>query len=118
MDLTRRDLLQAAVAAPLSAAASRPNILFIMTDQQRFDCLGANGNANIRTPSLDRLAAASVNFQNAFVQAPVCVPSRASYFTGRYPHSHKNRVNYTPCDGREVFLQRMLQDAGYRTGTV
>lgn len=118
MDLTRRDLLQAAVAAPLSTAASRPNILFIMTDQQRFDCLGANGNANIRTPNLDRLAAASVNFQNAFVQAPVCVPSRVSYFTGRYPHSHKNRVNYTPCDGREVFLQRMLRDAGYRTGSV
>jgi arylsulfatase A-like enzyme len=118
MDLTRRNLLQSAAAAPLSGAGNRPNVLFVMTDQQRFDCLGANGNSNIRTPNLDRLAAQSVNFQNAFVQAPVCVPSRVSYFTGRYPHSHKNRVNYTPCDGREVFLQQMLSRAGYRTGSV
>lgn len=118
MDLTRRNLLQSTVAAPLSGVGNRPNVLFVMTDQQRFDCLGANGNANIRTPNLDRFAAQSVNFQNAFVQAPVCVPSRVSYFTGRYPHSHKNRVNYTPCDGREVFLQKTLRDAGYRTGSV
>lgn len=118
MELTRRSLFASAAAAPLAGAGNRPNILFVMTDQQRFDCLGANGNAQIRTPNLDRLAAQSVNFQNAFVQAPVCVPSRVSYFTGRYPHSHKNRVNYTPCDGREVFLQKMLGDAGYRTGTV
>ena len=90
----------------------------MMADQFRYDCLGANGNKIVRTPNLDRLAAQSANFGNAFVQAPVCVPSRVSYFTGRYPHSHKNRVNYTPCDPREVFLQRMMKDAGYQTGTV
>jgi len=118
MDLTRRSLLESALGAPLAATAARPNILFVMTDQQRFDCLGANGNPRIRTPNLDRLAAQSVNFENAFVQAPVCVPSRVSYFTGRYPHSHKNRVNYTPCDSREVFLQKMFGDAGYQTGAV
>ncbi len=89
-----------------------------MTDQQRFDCLGANGNPLIRTPNLDRLAARSANFANAFVQAPVCVPSRISFFTGRYPHSHKNRVNYTPCDRREVMMQKLFQDAGYLTGSV
>lgn len=89
-----------------------------MADQFRYDCLGANGNKLVKTPNLDRLATQSANFSNAFVQAPVCVPSRVSYFTGRYPHSHKNRVNYTPCDPREVFLQRMLKDAGYETGTV
>jgi arylsulfatase A-like enzyme len=48
----------------------------------------------------------------------VCVPSRISYFTGRYPHSHKNRVNYTPADRREVLLQRRFQEAGYQTGSV
>lgn len=89
-----------------------------MADQFRYDCLGANGNKIVKTPNLDRLAAQSVNFSNAFVQAPVCVPSRVSYFTGRYPHSHKNRVNYTPCDPREVFLQKMMEDAGYQTGEV
>lgn len=46
----------------------------------------------------------------------MCVPSRVSFFTGRYAHSHKNRVNYTPCDSREVFWQRLMKDAGYQTG--
>src|SRR6185312_9632293 len=104
--LTRRTFLQSSGLAAAAATAPRPNILFLMADQFRFDCLGANGNRLIRTPNLDRLAAQSVNFQQAFVQSPVCVPSRVSYFTGRYAHSHKNRVNYTPCDPREVFLQK------------
>jgi arylsulfatase A-like enzyme len=116
MHATRRQFL--ASGAALTQSGRRPNILFLMTDQHRFDCLGANGNVLIRTPNLDRLAARSANFQNAFVQAPVCVPSRVSFFTGRYPHSHRNRVNYTPADPREVFLQRVLQDAGYQTGSV
>ena len=115
---TRRAFLQTTPAALMPAAPPRPNILLILADQLRFDCMGANGNRLIRTPHLDRLAAASTNFTAAFVQAPVCVPSRVSLLTGRYPHSHKNRVNYTPCDPREVFLQRMLRDAGYRTGSV
>ncbi|MEO7145186.1 MAG: sulfatase-like hydrolase/transferase [Bryobacteraceae bacterium] len=119
--MTRRTFfeagLQSGVAAS-AAAASRPNILFLMADQFRYDCLGANGNRLIHTPNLDRLAARSANFSQAFVQSPVCVPSRVSYFTGRYAHSHKNRVNYTPCDPREVFLQRMLHDAGYQTASV
>ncbi len=117
---TRRDFLTSTAAASAAQVAgpTRPNILFLMADQFRFDCLGANGNRLIHTPNLDRLAAESANFSNAFVQAPVCVPSRVSYFTGRYPHSHKNRVNYTPCDPREVFLQKMLKNAGYQTGTV
>ena len=89
-----------------------------MADQFRYDCMGANGNAQIRTPGLDALSSQSANFHNFFVQAPVCVPSRVSYFTGRYPHSHKNRVNYTPCDPREVFLQRTLHENGYKTGAV
>lgn len=96
----------------------RPNILVIMTDQHRWDCIGANGNPLIRTPNLDRLAESSANFTHFFVQAPVCVPSRASFFTGRYPHSHKNRVNYTPLDRDEVLMQSRLRDAGYTTASV
>lgn len=97
------------------ASQRRPNILWIMCDQLRYDCLGANGNAIIKTPNLDRLAKESANFSQAFVQAPVCVPSRASFFTGRYPHSHRNRVNYTPLAASEVLLPARLQSAGYRT---
>ncbi len=106
------------VAAEKTASNSRPNILFIMTDQQRWDCLGANGNSIIQTPNLDRLAKQGANFTHCFVQAPVCVPSRASFFTGRYPHSHKNRVNYTPLDRREVLMQARLRKAGYATASV
>ncbi len=118
MKLTRRGFLGTTAAVAGSAPAARPNVLFLMTDQHRYDCLGAHGNRLVRTPSLDRLASQSADFSSAYVQAPVCVPSRVSMFTGRYPHSHRNRVNYTPCDSREVFLQRMFRDAGYQTGSV
>jgi D-sedoheptulose 7-phosphate isomerase len=115
---TRRSFLQTSAAAFAAPALPRPNVLWIMSDQFRADCLGATGNRLVRTPNLDRLAARSANFLNAFVQAPVCVPSRISFFTGRYPHCHKNRVNYTPCDPREVMISRLFQQAGYQTGSV
>jgi arylsulfatase len=116
--MNRRELLTAAAAGLVPAKQNPPNVLFIMADQLRHDCLGANGNRIVRTPHIDRLAGQSANLTNTFVQAPVCVPSRISFFTGRYPHSHKNRVNYTPCDPRETLLQRRLQQAGYQTGSV
>ncbi len=98
--------------------SQRPNILFLMTDQHRWDGIGANGNALIKTPNFDRLAADGANFTHAFVVAPVCVPSRISFFTGRYPHSHRNRVNYTPLDRSEILLQARLRDAGYSTAAI
>lgn len=100
------------------AEQARPNIIFIMTDQHRWDCVGANGNSIIKTPNLDRLAARGANFTHAFVSSPVCVPSRISFFTGRYSHSHRNRVNYTPLDRSEVLMQARLKEAGYRTAAV
>ncbi|MCA9429852.1 MAG: sulfatase-like hydrolase/transferase, partial [Candidatus Omnitrophica bacterium] len=96
-------------------ARGKPNILFIMTDQQRYDCLGANGNRIIQTPNLDRLTSQSANFSHCYVQAPVCVPSRACFFTGRYAHSHRNRVNYTKLPSDETLMQHRLREAGYST---
>ena len=117
--ITRRTFVGAGTAAAAQVPArSAPNVLFIMLDQWRFDCLGANGNNILRTPNLDALAARSANFTQACVQAPVCVPSRISFLTGRYPHSHKNRVNYTPYQQPEPMMQRLLGDGGYRTGSV
>ncbi|MEP6670028.1 MAG: sulfatase-like hydrolase/transferase [Chthoniobacter sp.] len=107
-----------AAADEKPSLARRPNILFIMTDQQRWDCVGANGNTIIKTPNLDRLAEQGANFSHAFVASPVCVPSRISFFTGRYAHSHRNRVNYTPLDHSEVLLQARLKEAGYRTASI
>jgi len=97
----------------------RPNILFIMTDQQRFDALGANGNDVIRTPNLDGLAASAVNVRDYFTQCPVCVPSRCTLFTGRYPHSHRVRENHTRLEAdRDIHLFRALKQAGYSLGYV
>ncbi|MCF7854758.1 MAG: sulfatase-like hydrolase/transferase [Candidatus Pacebacteria bacterium] len=116
-------LAATAASIPAVNAAQTPddrklNVLFIMTDQQRYDCLGANGNPIIQTPNLDRLAAQSANFSNFFVQSPVCVPSRASFFTGRYAHAHRNRVNYTPLNESEVLMPARLQSSGYRTALI
>lgn len=122
--MNRRKFLQAGTVlmAPNlgqpSPEGEKPNVLIIFSDQFRLDCLGANGNRIIKTPNLDRLASGAANFTNAYVQAAVCVPSRISYLTVRYPHSHKNRVNYTPCDPREVMIQRILSANGYKTGSV
>jgi len=66
----------------------KPNVLLIMTDQQRWDCVGANGNLVIRTPHLDALARDGVTFTNSFTNAAACVPSRACLMTGQYVHVH------------------------------
>jgi len=97
---------------------NHPNILFIMADQMRFDCIGCNGNTIIKTPSLDSLAEKSAIFSSFFIQAPVCVPSRQTFFTGRYPRSHKNRVNYTEMNDDVTLIQKRLQNNGYKTGFV
>lgn len=98
-------------------ATKRPNLLFLMTDQQRFDALGVNGNPVLQTPILDHLASEGANLANYYTNCPVCVPSRATLFTGRYPHSHQARENYSLMEaGREIHLFRVLKHAGYRIG--
>lgn len=66
----------------------KPNILLITTDQQRTDSMGIYGSALARTPRIDWLCQRAVVFDNAFVQNPVCIPSRACIQTGRYTHQH------------------------------
>ena len=66
------------------ADMNKPNILFIMSDQMRHDALACNGNAHIKTPGFDRMAARGVNFINSFTPNPICVPARASITTGMY----------------------------------
>ena len=80
----RLGLLPSRRASILRAAMSRkPNLLFLMTDQQRFDTLQATGNDRMHTPNLDGLAETGALFGRCFSQAPVCVPSRCSLFSGR-----------------------------------
>lgn len=66
---------------------ARPNIIFIITDQQRFDTIAALGYPHMDTPNLDRLVREGVSFSNCHITAPSCAPSRASLFTGQYPHT-------------------------------
>ena len=71
----------------------QPNILLIVTDQQRPDTLGFRGRTPCQTPNLDRIAAAGINFENAFTPCPLCLPSRAALFTGRYPTQNNMMSN-------------------------
>lgn len=93
----------------------RPNILLIYTDQQRWSALGANGNPHIRTPNLDQLAARGTNFDHCFVQNPVCMPSRISLFSGRYPSSLGITHMGVPVPETLPILPKMLKPYGYRT---
>ena len=94
----------------------RPNILWLCSDQQRFDTLGCYGNPFVRTPNLDRLAESGVRFERAYCQNPVCTPSRASFLTGRYPRTCRARQNGKEIPEEEVLVTRLLHDAGYTGG--
>jgi len=96
--------------------ARRPNILWICTDQQRFDTLGCYGNEFVQTPNLDRLAADGMLFRRAYCQNPVCTPSRASFLTGRYPRTTRCRQNGQNMPADEVLVPKILHDAGYVCG--
>ena len=93
----------------------RRNVLWIMCDQLRFDYLGCAGHPHIRTPNIDRLAARGVRFTNTYVQSPICGPSRMSFYTGRYVHSHGSTWNGIPLRAGEPTLGDHLRAEGVRT---
>jgi arylsulfatase A-like enzyme len=97
---------------------SRPNVLILYTDQQRWDALGANGNTEIKTPNLDRLASEGVNFQRYFVQNPVCMPSRASFLTSQYCSQLGIFQNGVTVPEETPTLATFLSNYGYRTGNI
>ena len=88
------------------------NILFIMYDQLRFDYLSCAGHPHLDTPNFDRVAAMGVRFTNAYVQSPVCGPSRMSFYTGRYVSSHGAAWNGFPLRVGEMTLGDHLRAAG------
>ncbi len=90
----------------------RPNVLWICTDQQRFDTLGCYGNPWVRTPNVDRLAQSGTFFERCISQSPVCTPSRACFLTGRYPRTTGCRQNGQAIPADEVLVPRLLADAG------
>lgn len=94
----------------------RPNVLFIITDQQRADHVGFAGNPVVRTPNLDALAARGTVFDNAWVANPVCMPNRSTIMTGRMPTAHGVVFNDRSLDWGANTHVRRFADAGYRTG--
>ena len=114
--LTRRRFAGAlAAGAALPAAPPRPNILFIMVDEMRWDAMSCEKHPVVETPNLDRLAAQGVRFARAYTVSPVCSPARASAFTGRYAHVHGVVNNGVPAHAGEIFLPSILKHYGYHT---
>src|SRR6056297_3722892 len=125
--ISRRDVLKLMAGAslagatglfpgPLFAARQKnalPNIVFILTDDHRADHLGCTGHPFLKTPHLDRLAGEGVLFENAFVTTSLCSPSRASFLTGQYAHTHVVRNNLTPWQNENVTFLERLKRVGY-----
>jgi arylsulfatase A-like enzyme/sugar phosphate isomerase/epimerase len=121
-----RDNLARSMAAWRGMAAKRPNVLVILTDDQRWDALGVVGREQgdralfpwFRTPNLDRLAAEGARFSNVFVTTSLCSPSRASLLSGRYARAHKVLNNFTEYPDDLPGYPGRLRGAGYETAYI
>ncbi|MBN1882596.1 MAG: sulfatase [Deltaproteobacteria bacterium] len=131
--ITRRDALKLMGGAAALAGASglgfsenlfaqgskKPNVIFILTDDHRWDVMGAMGHPFIQTPNMDRLANEGVLFENAFVTTSLCSPSRASFLTGQYASTHGVVNNFSRWDPETniTYLQH-FKEAGYATAFI
>ena len=125
---TRREWLSAVPAAAAvasattpqtSAAANRPNIVLVISDQFRWDCIGAMGlNPMNLTPNLDQMASRGVMFRQAISNQPVCAPARGSIFTGQYPSRHGVWKNGLGLAEDATTLASVMKQAGYSTNYI
>jgi arylsulfatase A-like enzyme len=97
---------------------TRPNVLYILTDQWRAKATGYNGDPNAITPNIDRLAAESINFANAVATSPVCTPARAALLTGRFPTTTGMFMNDISLSPDEESIGKAFKAAGYDTAYV
>lgn len=107
-------------SAPSSNPGKKPNIIFLLTDDQRWDSVGCMGNPIIHTPNMDYLAENGVLFKNAYVTTPICCSSRASILAGQYSRRHGIHdfsINFSG-DALAQTYPMLLREAGYRTGFV
>lgn len=130
IQITRRDALKAAgfalagsllgsqFAGSRASAGQKPNIVFIMSDDHRWNHLGVQGHPWVQTPNLDKMAKEGILFNNAFCTTSLCSPSRASFITGQYAHNHgaKNNLHYWNNENETVLEH--LKQGGYRTGFI
>lgn len=129
MHMKRRDLLKSAGAGAAALVlgaprlrsaepARKPNLIYVFADQWRAQATGYAGNKDVQTPHLDRLARASVNFQNAVSCCPVCSPYRASLLTGQYPLTHGVFLNDVPLRSEATTLAEVYRHSGYQTAYI
>ena len=102
----------------LAADGRRPNVLFILTDDMRWDAMSLAGNPHVKTPNIDRLAREGLYFPNAFCTTSLCSPSRATILSGLYAHSHGVSNNFTDYPLDLPSFPRQLQAAGYETAYI
>ena len=97
-----------------------PNIIFILTDDQRWDAIAYAGNTIIQTPEMDLMAEQGCYFNNAFVTTPICAASRASIMTGLYERTHRFTFNTQPLREEYIALSypKLLKEAGYKNGFI
>ncbi len=93
-------------------------IVFIMTDTQRWDMVGCYGNGDMKTPNLDRLAAEGIRFSHAYTCQPVCGPARSAIFTGTYPHSNGSWANSMPLGANVKTVGERVRENGIHTGYI
>ena len=96
----------------------KPNIIFILTDDQRFDAIGYAGNKYVQTPEMDKLASSGTYFSKAIATTPICAASRASILTGLHERSHN--YNFQTGNIRKEYMvnsyPKLLKNNGYYTG--
>ena len=107
-----------ATACQAADTPRRPNVVFILTDDQRWDQMSCEGHPFLKTPHMDRIAAEGVRFSNAFVTSSLCSPSRASFLSGLYAHSHGVINNFTEFPADLPSFPRRLQQEGYQTAYI
>src|SRR5687767_9141393 len=119
--LTLTLLVALFVSLNTARAADRPNIVFILMDDMRWDCMSIAGHPFLKTPNLDRIGREGAHFKNGFVTYPLCSPARATFFTGTYGHKHGivgNTAAYNEPSHKLDTYHIHLQKAGYRTGAI
>ena len=118
--------LRAAGGGPATALAGkaaepqrqRPNIVFVFGDQWRASATGYDGDPNVKTPNLDKLADESVNFRTAISVCPICTPNRAALLTGRYPTTTGMFLNDIQLPNEELCIAEVLNQSGYDTAWI
>jgi arylsulfatase len=96
----------------------KPNVLVILADQHRWDCIGANGNPDIKTPNLDKLATEGTSYHNSFTVFPVCTPSRYSLLCGKFVRNHCCWTNHATLRQEFPTFARTMRNNGYSTAAV